>query len=180
MPRVGGASSTLQLINSITSVSGILDRPPSRTMTTEYEAAFSRRISPEVCISFALLDIGGRREDRVLAAPEVSCAICAKENAHEHTGTAGASRPSLRNGLTAYFVLSPENGFLASVIGGTLPANLTPAPRRPNHTTSPYASGAYVLCAFRVHRISPHGRDDRERPSMGETGGVMPLICASR
>jgi len=23
-------------------------------------------------------------------------------------------------------------------------ASLTPAPRRPNHTTSPYASGAYV------------------------------------
>ena len=43
--------------------------------------------------------------------------------------------------------------------------NLTPAPRRQNHTTSPYASGAYVYRAFRVHRISPHVRDDRERPS---------------
>jgi hypothetical protein len=28
--------------------------------------------------------------------------------AHEHTGTAGALRHSLRNGLTAYAVLSPE------------------------------------------------------------------------
>jgi len=28
---------------------------------------------------------------------------------------AGASRPSLRNGFTAYFVLSPENGSFASV-----------------------------------------------------------------
>jgi len=26
----------------------------------------------------------------------------------------------LRNGFTAYFVLSPENGSFASVIGGTL------------------------------------------------------------
>ena len=58
-------------------------------------------------------------------------------------------------------------------------ANLTPAPRRPNHTTSPYAQGAYVSRAPRVHRIPPHVRDDRERPSMGETGGVMRLICAA-
>jgi hypothetical protein len=41
-------------------------------------------------------------------------------------------------------VLFPENGSFASVIGETLPANVAPAPRRPNHTTSPYASGAYV------------------------------------
>ena len=33
----------------------------------------------------------GRREDRVRAAPAVSCAICTKENAHEHTGEAEAS-----------------------------------------------------------------------------------------
>ena len=57
----------------------------------------------------------GRREDRVRAAPAVSRAICAKENAHEHTGSAEASRPSLRNGFTAYFALFPENGCFASV-----------------------------------------------------------------
>jgi hypothetical protein len=51
----------------------------------------------------------------VRAAPAVSCAIAHKENAHEHTGSAGASRPSLRNGFTAYFVLFPENGSFASV-----------------------------------------------------------------
>src|SRR5437879_3439101 len=49
----------------------------------------------------------GRREDRVRAAPAVSCAIAHREHAHEHTGSAGASRPSLRNGFTAYFVLFP-------------------------------------------------------------------------
>src|SRR5437660_11718901 len=52
---------------------------------------------------------------------------------------AGAFRPSLRNGFTAYFVLFPENGSFAAVASETDPANLTPAPRRPNHTTSPYA-----------------------------------------
>jgi hypothetical protein len=38
-----------------------------------------------------------------------------KENAHEHTGSAEAIRPSLRNGFTTYFVLSPVTGFLATV-----------------------------------------------------------------
>ena len=78
---------------------------------------------------------------------------------------AGAFRPSLRNGFTAYFVLSSENGSFASVARETNPADLAPAPRRPNHTTSPYASGAYVYRAIHVHRISPRVRDDRERPS---------------
>ena len=48
-----------------------------------------------------------------------------------------------------------------------LPRNLTPAPRRQDHTTSPYASRALVLRALRVHRISPHVRDDREPPLIG-------------
>ena len=43
--------------------------------------------------------------------------------------------------------------------------NVMPAPRHQNHTTSPYASGAYVFSAIRVHRISPRVRDVRERPS---------------
>ena len=37
------------------------------------------------------------------------------KSAHEHTGSAETLRPSLRSGFTAYFVLSPVNGFLATV-----------------------------------------------------------------
>ena len=44
------------------------------------------------------------------AAPEVSCANRTNKNAHERTGSAEASRPSLRNGFTAYNVPSPVNG----------------------------------------------------------------------
>jgi hypothetical protein len=32
------------------------------------------------------------------------------KNAPEHTGSAEAIRPSLRDGFTAYFALSPVNG----------------------------------------------------------------------
>jgi hypothetical protein len=62
----------------------------------------------------------GRREDRVLAAPAVSRANAHGKSAHEHTGSAETLRPSLRNGFTAYIVLFPENGFLASVIRESL------------------------------------------------------------
>jgi hypothetical protein len=108
-----------------------------RGMTNAF--MISRRISPEVCIFVWPSKIRGRREDRVHAAPAVSRANAHGKSAHEHTGSAETLRPSLRNGFTAYFVLSPVNGFLATVVGGTLPAYLTPAPRRPDHTTSPYA-----------------------------------------
>jgi len=43
MPREGGASSTPRPLDSIIGVSGILDRPPSRTMTMECAFAISRR-----------------------------------------------------------------------------------------------------------------------------------------
>src|ERR1700709_1920145 len=61
-------------------------------------------------INVALSEIGGRREDRVRAAPAVSRAKCTNKNAHEHTGSAEAVRPSLRNGFTAYNALSPVTG----------------------------------------------------------------------
>ena len=90
--------------------------------------------------SLPALESRGRRESRVRAAPAVSCAICTRKCAHEHTGSAEASRLSLRSGFTAYFVLSPVNGSFATVAAQIPPRNLTPAPRRQDHTTSPYAS----------------------------------------
>ncbi|MEO6840148.1 MAG: hypothetical protein ABI192_05210, partial [Bradyrhizobium sp.] len=67
-----------------------------------------------------------------------------KENAHEHTGSAEAVRPSLRNGFTVSFVLSPATGFLATVAALKLQRDLTPASGRQDHTTSPSA-----ICAVR-------------------------------
>src|SRR5215213_4845048 len=110
-----------------------------------------RQLLPKLRICFAL---GGK---------------CSNKCAHEHTGQRETLRPSLRNGFTAYFVLSPENGSFASVAREkhSLLPDLTPAPRRPNHTTSPYARAAHVSRSSYVHRISPHVRDVRERPSIG-------------
>src|ERR1700730_6247761 len=78
-------------------------------------------ISPEVCVSLSLLGNRGRREDRVRAAPAVSCASCTKENAHEHTGSAETLRPSPRNGSTAYSALPSATVFLAPSLVELLP-----------------------------------------------------------
>src|SRR6185369_6404243 len=138
---------------------------PAHAMTVDTVSPSRGALRPRFASSFGPLRNRGRREDRVLAAPAVSRAICANKNCTRAYRAAGTLRPSLRNGFTAYFVLFPENGSFASVASETDPANLTPAPRRPNHTTSPYASGAYVYRAIRVHRISPRVRDDGQRPS---------------
>ena len=74
---------------------------------SSHASTFSRQHSPEFCKFIGPRKQRGRREDRVRAAPAVSCAKVDKKNAHEHTGSAEAVRPSLRNGSTAYFVLSP-------------------------------------------------------------------------
>src|SRR3954447_2172486 len=90
-----------------------------------------------------------------------------KANAHEHTGSAETLRPSPRNGFTAYNVISPATGSLATVI-----------PEKPlaSHEldTSVGVSGPHDfavrnsrtrLVRCRVHRIPhPTFRDDREAP----------------
>jgi hypothetical protein len=72
--------------------------------------AFSRRRAPEFCWKRPALG-----NQRAQGKPDARCTrglVCKlhKENAHEHTGSAENIRPSLRNGFTAYFVLSPANG----------------------------------------------------------------------
>ena len=108
---------------------------------TAHDSAILRRDAPEVLREFSRLEIRGRRECRVRAAPAVPCAKLCKKNAHEHTGSAEAIRHSLRNGFTAYFALSPvSRAFLPpSPLRSLLLKNLTPASGRQDHTPSPSA-----------------------------------------
>src|SRR6266478_5146893 len=99
---------------------------------------------------------------------------CDRNKAHErsHHRSTGLTRHSPRNGFTAYFVLSPaRSGLFVTVISRLLGADLTPASRRQNHTTSPSASAPFVTCAARVHRIPPRVRDVRNAPLVGQDGG---------
>jgi len=115
-------------------------------------------------LTLALLKNRGRREDRVRAAPAVSRARCTRQKrtrAYRFSGGNPAFPAQWFYGL--YRALPGERAFLPPSLAETS-ANLTPASRRQDHTTSPYASRAFVLRAFRVHRISPHVRDDRDPP----------------
>jgi hypothetical protein len=137
-------------------------------------------IRPSFASFYTLVKRRGRREDRVRAAPAVSCAICTKKCAHEHTGSAESIRPSLRNGFTAYSVLSPVTGFVATVADGYLRQLDASIGASGPHDFAVRLS-AVRQWHIRVHRISPHVRDDREPPLLsGETRGERPLICPTR
>ena len=122
----------------------------------------------------------GRREGRVRAAPAVSCA-----NLHKKTHTSiqvqrrhpGLPCAVVSTGL--YRALPSDRAFLPpSPLRNSLLKNLTPASGRQDHTVLPSAGVTLVSRNFRVHRIPPRVRDDREPPlSSGETGESLKVIC---
>ena len=169
-------------------------------------SAFSRHHLPEVCGNIVPPENEGSRECRVRAAPAVSCAKCTKESAHEHTGSAEAIRHSLRNGFTAYAVLSPATNSSCHrrcrLDGGSIRSDrrrhrqLGTSNGCRDHTVLPYATNAVRPARLllthgktalrtnlrarrrRVHRIPARVRDDRETPlSRVETGELVALIC---
>src|SRR5882724_4463196 len=80
------------------------------------------------------------------AAPEVSYAMESRLRVRAYRAAENI-RHSLRNGFTAYNELSPVNGSFATVAPRKrlLLRNVTPAPRRQDHTSSPYASMPIVF-----------------------------------
>ena len=157
---------------------GEVDCFAALAMTVDIVSRSRGTIAPEVC-NFLPSYKRGRREDRVLAAPAVSRAICAKQNCTRAYRAAGAFRPSLRNGFTAYFVLSPENGSFASVATQEInPAQLSASTAAPEPHDFTVRSGCVRQSRSRVHRISPRVRDDRERPSSAvRRAELCRLIC---
>src|ERR1700716_1683147 len=82
-----------------------------------------------------------------------------KKCAHEHTGEAENIRHSLRNGFTAYNVLSPVSHAL-------LPPS-TPTSGRQDHTSLPYASPVYAKRLRRAWcRSSRHISVHRDPPNV--------------
>ena len=86
-----------------------------RTMAIEYGFAISQRVALEVCWILLALQSEGAGKTGCLLHPRSRVRFCANKNGTRAYRAAGAFRPSLRNGFTAYFVLSPENGSFASV-----------------------------------------------------------------
>jgi len=108
----------------------------------------------------------GRREDRVRAAPAVSCAMCTKS---AHTSIQVQRRAS---GLPCAMALrliacSPRRTALLPPLRPEKqlpPGALTPAPRRQDHTSLPYALMPFAIGTASVHRDPPHDRGDHDTP----------------
>src|SRR5437762_5622286 len=113
------------------------------------------------------------REERAQGRPGACCTrglACdlRKQNCTRAYRAAGAFRPSLRNGFTAYSALSPVNGSFATVAYEKLASqelNASTAAPEPHDFAVRFTHAR--LRALRVHRISPHVRDDGQRPSIG-------------
>ena len=167
IPRAGGVSSTPRLLGSIIAVSGILDHPPARAMTTEYDVR-------DLATPFArgLLDNFPPSRNSE-GAGKTGCLLHPRSRvrfAHNklHTSIQGSWSIPAFPAQWLYGLLRALPGerlFCLRRRRETCSPNLAPAPRRPNHTTSPYAQAAHVSRSSRVHRISPRVRDDGQRPS---------------
>ena len=100
------------------------------------------------------------------------------KTAHEHTGEAEAVRHPLRNGFTAYIVISPVNRCVTVTLRD-FTQGLTPAWQRQNHTTSSYAAGTSSWRQQRPPQPIPTYGGDGRRPSSGMRWPVLVLICRS-
>jgi hypothetical protein len=130
--------------------------PPPQAGEGEDATSPSRgTICPRLCISFTPFNEEGAGNAGRRLAPAVSCANSASVCAHEHTGTAGAARHSLRDGFTAYTVLSLETNSSClhrrRIEGSSKPGWVSQNLRRldtshgcQNHTALPSATSPFV------------------------------------
>ncbi len=147
---------------------GVLDRPVEPgddSFGWARSIVFSRQESSESCISFR------PPEQRAQGKPGADRTHGPRAKGRKlggrTTGVTGAVRLSLRDGFTAYFVLSPARlGLLVTAFAKRAFAFARGhrPPGRQDQTTSPSASCALVSRAISVHRIPHRVRDDREAP----------------
>jgi hypothetical protein len=93
---------------------------------------------------------------------------CAKGSKHTVVTTVAPeiTRLSPRNGFNGFLRALPGDRLVVTVIRvmRSIIANLTPAPGRQDHTTSPSASASLVSRAFASTASHPDVRDDGQRP----------------
>ena len=142
----------------------------------KHNSAFSRRIAPELCTSFR----PKKRAQGMPGAgwhPRSRVQYSARDCAHEHTGTAGAARHSLRDGFTAYTALSLEtNSFCLHrrrIEGFGKPGwisqnlrRLDASNGRQDHTALPSASTPFVGARLSLTDLSPPCENLVARPAL--------------
>jgi hypothetical protein len=139
-------SSTPRFLGSITNASGILDRPPSRTMTTEYDSAISRREAPGVLLTMLLaLQSEGAGKTGCALHPRSRVQSCTRvrTRAYRSSGEHPAFPAQWLYGLCR--ALPGEPSSVATVAPEKLASQeLGASFGRQNHTILPYASAPFV------------------------------------
>jgi hypothetical protein len=131
-----------------------------------------QRAAPEALIN--LSPLRGRGECRVPRTRSRACSVGnTRVSHHEYAGHPAFPHAMV---LTAYFVLSPAIGLFVTVIhgygwpapgrAGFASANLTPASRRQDHTTSPSAATSFVGAPFDRSRALKPALQPRSRPTL--------------
>jgi hypothetical protein len=146
----------------------------------KHTSAISRRDAPEPCMNPS--PNKGRGECRVPTAPRsLACKV------KKHTSivtTVAPESPGIpaRNGFNGFLRALPVIGLVCHRRPADCSADLTPASRRQDHTTSPSASAPFVNPRCRVHRIPhPTSVTIAKRPSVwGGTADDIDLIWIRR
>ncbi len=126
-------------------------------MTSKHTFASSRRDAPEALLEFPPKEGVGNAGCPWHPRPRVHLVVV--ERTRVTTSTPESPGVPARNGFTAYFVLSPAIGLFChrrladKVLSSPVepnepPQDLTPASRRQDHTTSPYAATSFVSSPF--------------------------------
>src|ERR1700704_82334 len=130
---------------------GFVGQVASLAMTEEHDFAISPRVSREFCWKTG-------RPRKKEGAGNAGCALhprsrvqCVEDCAHEHTGQRRQSDIPCAMALRLTSCSPRRTALLPPSLAG-LTASLTPAPRRQDHTSSPYASVPFV----KAHPRPPH------------------------
>ncbi len=185
-PAKAGRSRTPRPIHFIADVSGILDRPHSRTMTVDVAASSTHfkhaallrgAMRPGVCLTRSPFETRARGMPGAQCTRSLVCAYVVVEYAHQYSQRRHRKHPAFpTQWFTTYSALFPGTTALLTPSSARrvgVVANLTPASGRQNHTASPSATRSARLTPRRVHRIPPHVRDDRETPLASRWDGEI-------
>ena len=133
-------------------------RPPNRSLTRGHSFAASRRISPELCfIPHPRRKGAGKAGCR--RAPAVCCAKGTRRKPHSSIQVSPYTRPSLRDGRTAYAVLSrePSSFWPPSPFELTMPSARLGSRTSPNRLDRSNDGQDHTVLPYAAHPASPRG-----------------------
>ena len=140
-----------------------------------------------ICPSFAIhsrpLQLRAQGRPGARCTRGLVCNLC-EDCAHEHTGEAESIRPSLRNGFTAYAVISPATNSSChrrlriktcpSPVGPTRLHRLDTSNGCQDHTVLPYASAPFVCMPPIAHGLIKPALPSRVTPDAAASTASRP------